>query len=147
MKTQQQMNAEWTRTVQSNVGQVTLLVPPPVETQLRSPYQYERSLTECRSLRLDLKNTAAEFKPRLQCALVETKAVTYGMRFSIFALGYRPGFCDGQEGLTIDQWYDFSNRIISRLRLSLGEDVSVYVEPWSGSKKFQLRFETYIKYS
>lgn len=148
MKTQQETNAEWTRTVPSNIGPIGILVPPQSNSGLRRPYHYERSIGECRSLEMDLKSIMSGFKQKLQCALLDLKAVKYGRRVQIFALGYRPGLCgDEHVGITDDQWQEFAGAIASRLRQSLGDEVSVYVEPWSDTKKFQLRFETYILYA
>lgn len=144
---QQSINQAWKQELQTNVGSVTFLVPPQRNSGLRKPYQYKTTTAEFRGLKQGLKIIASQFGDNLQCDLVDSKPVTYGARLNCFLLGYKPGYTGGNTGVTCDQWGKVTTELCARLKQSLGDDVLVYVEPWTAERKFQARFETYVMFS
>lgn len=152
LKTQEEINQEFRQTFQSNVGEVTILMQPRHTTPgLRKPYEYELPVADARALVKELKDylkaNGNEGKA-LQCDLVDTKSVKYGMRLNVFLLGFRPGLTgEPEKGIYQHEWDRIWNGLIAIIKAQLGENVSVYVEPWSDKEKFQLRFETYIKFT
>lgn len=148
MKTQEQTNAEWHQTFESNAGQCTLLVKPArIVPGLRKPYEYEVTAQDARNLIADLNATLRHNKQLLQCGLVDKKTVTYGIRFNLFLLSYRRGLVsDSAAGCSPGQWQAITEAVVQRIKATLGDDCPVYVEPWTPDAKFQARFETYIKF-
>ncbi len=152
-------NRKFRKTVQSSVGALGLLIQPKHESKLPRPYEYELGVSEFRAMVGELKVIV---KPlRLQCDLVDVRAITRGARLHLFLLGYRPGLIpaavsypgarklagdDGlAKGVTRDQW----EQMICDTRCALEArliKISLYAEPWSRSEKFQLRFGAYVKY-
>lgn len=148
-RNQQQANDRWQQTFPSNIGEITLLVPPAREnTGLRKPYQYKLSIAKGRQLIKNLKVAVAPFAPfKLQCTLIDSKAVKYGVRLGIFLLGHVPGACGNPaEGITEEGWKKVTETVTALLAAKL-EDACLYIEDWTPDKKFQARFETYIAYA
>lgn len=112
---------------------------------LRSPYEFVAPMREVAILINDVKAILAPYrKLRLQCGLLETKAVSRGRKFHLFLLGYEPGFSGGTvKGVT--EWVELTDAIIDRVQRTLGE-CNMSVDPWSRSGKFIARLETYIMY-
>lgn len=144
---QQQSNQAWQQEAQTNVGSVTFLVPPQRNSGLRKPYQYKTTTADFTRLKTELKTISTQFGFRLQCDLVDTKPVKYGSRLDCFLLGYAPGYVGGLRGITREEWEKITTELCARLKQSLGDDVSVYVEPWTAERKFQARFETYVMFA
>jgi hypothetical protein len=146
-KLQADVNAKWRTTVQSDIGAWTFLQPPTrAVTGLRPPYQYKLPVKTVKELTLGLRSVI-KYRPKLlQCGRVDSKPVTYGVRLDIFLLGYAPGLCGNTAfGATKEEWNLLTASIQDRLDLALGE-APMYVESWSAYRKFQARFETYIKF-
>lgn len=144
---QEQTNQAWKQTIQPERGpSITILVPPVRNSGLRKPYQYQTTTAEFRKLKQDAKTIAEQFGNNLQCAGVDSKPVTYGARLDIFLLGYKPGHTGTTTGVTRAQWEKVTTELCDRLKQSLGEDIAVYIEPWTAERKFQARFETYIMF-
>jgi len=53
---------------------------------------------------------------------------------------------DPSKGITQEQWDACCQQTADTLKKYLGANVLPYIEPWSSSKKFQMRFDTYIKF-
>jgi hypothetical protein len=141
-------NKKWRQNVPSNIGMLGLLVPPKVKTSLPKPYQYEAPIAAVQDMVRQLKIEEKSDR-KLQCYLVATKPVSKGIRLTIFMLGYQPGLCGESgtgAGLDKSQWEAMTGTVRMILEHDLGK-VPLYVEPWRKGKKFQARFETYIKYS
>jgi hypothetical protein len=112
MRNQLEINAQWHVTD----GQFTFLVQPRHVTKgLRKPYEYELELDQIEALVLALRGIANRFKSRLQCSYVESKRLAFGRRINFFFLGYRPGFCGDDTGITNEDWQDLAYRLNSHL--------------------------------
>lgn len=119
---------------------------------LRKPYEYVLPLKEAEALVKELKAAlkGAEAKG-FQCASVDRKAVSKGVRVDFFILGYAPGLCgDGEpgepNGVSAKLYGETVKAVQGALFKYLGKDARVYADPYSLKTKFQCRFETYIKY-
>lgn len=140
---QSQINSQWLQTLPCNVGTVGLLVQPRhVTPGLRKPYEWELDEDMIDAMVLWLRGIANR-KKWLQCGLVESKRLAFGRRVSIFLLSYRPGFCGDETGITEEQWNRLAHSV--RLALMVLPGAKPYIEKWSATRKFQLRFECYIK--
>jgi len=136
----------WLQTRQTNVGAVTFIEPPARVSNLRKPYQYLLTCAGMKKLMKDMKDMTSAFNVRnSQCSLVDSKAVSYGRKFGVWTLSFAPGFCGDNRGCTQEQWVAYTNSILKRLEKDLGE-VDLYVEPWNSTRKFQMRFDTYVMY-
>ena len=145
--TQEEINSQWTRELDSNVGKCTLLVPPIRRSELRRPYQYLVSVADFGRMFDDVKALTQIAKPLLQCELWEQKGITYGRKIHLFLLGFRPGLVsDSTAGITKPQWEELTTAIAARLNQTLAETL-LYVEPWTAEAKFQARLETYVMFT
>lgn len=138
-------NQEWEKQYGKPGMEVTLLVPPKRQTKLPKPYQYELSVGKGRSLIEEIKKICAPFRNKLQCVLIEKKLLSRGVRIDVFLLGFCPGFCGDDMGVTKEEWDNITSLISKELEIL--PDVPLYVEDWSNERKFQLRLETYILFS
>ena len=143
MPDQTNLNAMWRQTFNSNIGIITMLVAPKRASTLRKPYQYSMPAKQCRQLTQTI-NTVLKAFSGLQHAGMDAKRTKYGCRLNIFALGYRPGYTGDQSGIDANQWASCTQQVLDALKQTLGDDVALYVEPWSATNKFQARFETYV---
>jgi hypothetical protein len=84
--------------------------------------------------------------PRTQCFLVDRKSLVYGYRLHLFVLAFRPGLCEVEDerGLDESEWKELTSKIKAHI-YSFFPLAEIYVEKWSNSRKFQLRWETYIQ--
>jgi hypothetical protein len=141
---QEDINMEWWKEFDANVGRVTMLIQPRhVTPGLRKPYEWLLQWDEVDATILHLRGIANNHKARLQCDLVKSKSLAFGKRVEIFLLGYRPGFCgDDGKGVTQEEWSTIGDKV--RLALRYLDGAKPYIEPWSADKKFELRFEAYI---
>lgn len=140
-------NSAWEQNLQTNVGTITLLNSPRnAKSKLRKPYDYLISLVEFQSISAKLKDYCDPFRrTKLQCVFTEVKAITYGRRFSFFALGYRPQFTGDTSGITEQEWSEFTFKVTTILsEFTSPEQPQVYTEPWDPTCKFQFRFESYF---
>lgn len=142
MKTQEEINKSWEQTS----GGITLLEPPQRESGLRKPYQYKMAEPEILKLKAALLTALQPWKSRLQCSLVEFKRTGLGFRVTVFLLAWpntweQPG--KQKFYVSPEDWNETANTLKEALK-PLDPDAPVYVEPWTGERKFQARFETYI---
>jgi hypothetical protein len=115
---------------------------------LTGRYQYEVPAAEAKQLIVDLRKIGKPIDDRLvQMYFVSTKPVMKGIRFGIFILGFRPGYTGDTRGITKEQWEKVTADTLARIRQTLGNNVNMSIEPWSSERKFDARFETYIKYA
>jgi len=105
-------------------------------------------MAELAALIKDVKGILACYsRPQVDCARLDTKALSRGRRFDLFLLGYslnkRGSYV---SGISEDDWLDVTNRLRDRIDSTLGE-CDMLVEAWSATSRFQARFETYVMYS
>lgn len=140
------VNEKWKQKFQSNVGEIVMLVPPKRQSGLRKPYDFVAPMAEVAALVKDVKTILQPYaNGRLQCGHVATKSASRGRKFSVFLLGYKPGFCGTPDGISAADWESVASTVKSRIANTLG-DCEMYIEDWNPDHKFQARFETYIMY-
>jgi hypothetical protein len=145
-------NSDWVQTVATNVGSVQILSAPlksRKETGLRHPYQFKASLADVRTLIKSLRELSkGDPYTKMQYGASPTsKSTTYGIRFDIFMLGFKPGYCGTPlTGVTREEWDKCVEEVTTAVRAVL-PDVPVYASQWNPNNKFQFRIETYIMYS
>ena len=140
------VNKKWKQKFQSNVGEIEMLVPPKKRTALKKPYEFVATIAEVAALVKDVKAIVMPYrKGRLQCDLLETKAVSCGVRFGLFLLGYKPGYCGTPDGISAADWRAVTDAIKKRIKKTL-KGCEIYVDAWRTGRKFQLRCDTYIMY-
>jgi hypothetical protein len=135
--------------VQTNIGTITY-----VETTrknrpdgLRKPYEYVLPMKRAKELSEELRAGLKDSHEKgFQCSLVERKGLASGIRLHVFVLGYKPGLCGANDGVSPALWGETVRGVQRLLTGYLGKDARAYVEPYSNDKKFQLRFETYVMY-
>ena len=139
--------AQGQRYRQAGITSIGLLVKPDQgDGTLKKPYEFEIPAAVARQLGKDLKDLLKPLNKRLQYAYLETKAVSKGQRIGLYMLGYKPGLYP-EVGVTHGQWDTLCAALVKRITVTLGKRVDCYVEPWSPLRKFQFRFETYIKFT
>jgi len=102
----------------------------------------------------DLKTTTRRMGRQYQYAFAETKAVSKGVRLGVFMLATPqeidnniPGDKEADIPATSkEQWSQDTGEVVARLEKDLSGCIP-YVEEWNPERKFQFRFETYIKYA
>jgi hypothetical protein len=110
--------------------------------RLRKPYEYLLSMAEIGTLNAALRDIASEFKGQLQCSLVSFKSLAFGKRVEVFFLGYRPGYCGDESGITKLSWQKLTNDFVAAL--SALPDAKPHIREWSDQSKFDIRFSTHI---
>lgn len=138
---QEEINREWMREFNSNIGTVTILTSPKIKTSgLKGPYEYRLTDSKLSDLISNLKDIGKA--ARIQCNLVDVKPLMYGKRIRLFFLGYPPGFTGDESGITARDW----SRIAARLRrtIKILPGAKPYIEPWTIDDKFQMRFTAYV---
>jgi len=140
---QSDINAEWHKELDSNVGKIGLLVQPrQVTPGLRKPYEWVLKTHEAYALSRSLIKLAKIERSACQCTLVETKSLRYGIHLSLFFLSCPPGWFKEYTGHTALQWTSLGEALKFTLTPLAG--AKVYIEEWSDKKKFQIRFDAYI---
>lgn len=138
--------------VPTNVGIVTFIDTSRKNRPkgLRKPYEYVVSIEDGKKLYDELKALLKPQEQACQCAGVNRKALSRGVRLEVFVLGYTPGLCgpnDDRTGLQKAQWQTLCKDVQNILFKYLGKDARIYADRYSKKDKFQARIEAYIAYS
>lgn len=140
----------WSQSFNSNVGKVTLLVPPGNPNRpahIPPGYEWELPEKEVREMQEAIRRLFKSVVKKVQCELLQVTSRKHGVRLHIFVLAYRPGLCgpnSESEGITKEEWESLVlslDKELSRLSGSL-----MYFEKWSDTRKFQIRFEAVIAF-
>lgn len=147
---QKRTNQEFLRTFPLHNGlNIPVIEQPPTRaTTLRKPYQYCITIAQAKKMLADIKNLLNKdaITGQLQCDLICTKSIKFGIRLDFFLLACSPGLTSKGSGLSEQEWIRITSSAKTIFEAGLGECPEMYIEPWSDSKKFQAQFETYIMY-
>jgi len=143
---QKAINAAWQHNVSSSIGTIGILAPPAIPTTLKRPYQYQAPMAVVLKLQKDIKSITTPYSKQLQCLLAETKPVKYGVRYSVWFLGYHAPLSGGSTGISKKEWAKLTADTVKALA-TVCPDPQMYIEPYNKTRKFQARFDTYIMYS
>lgn len=139
---QKEINKLWER---GNRSVISLSQPDQGETGLKAPYQFKVHARTASDLASILRQWVDG--RGLQCNLIKSKPTTYGIRLSVFLLGYTHGLCgDDSKGIDAEDWENVTEKVTQMLKDNLGENVLPYVDEWSDDQKFQMRWEGYIMF-
>lgn len=145
MATEIYAGKDWLVDYDSNVGEVTLLTRPVQGVAgLRKPYQFELPAKSFDALFAKLR--AVENQSKCQHFMVERKPTRYGSRLEVWSLAFKPGFVGDERGVTEEEWAKIYTTIVGILIDSIGNSIKPYCEAWNPDRKFQFRFETYVKF-
>lgn len=112
---------------------------------IRKPYEYVSNVDRTpfiktvRSLLNQLQKTG-----KLQCHIISSRSMAFGYKLELFALAFAPNYCGDKRGITETEWNQLVETLQQHLFSLLGQDALLYAEPYSTTKKFQLRFSTYV---
>mgnify|MGYP001565958170 CR=1 FL=1 len=102
---QKTINSKWERPFICNVGTCVILTPPRIASDLPKPYQYEVTLDNAQEIIKSVRDLIRESETQLQSSLLEIKQIKYGVKLSVFLLGYCLGFCgDLNKGINKENW-------------------------------------------
>lgn len=93
----------------------------------------------------NVKTKLTELDDYLQCWMVDIKKLTYGFRFTLFVLSSSELNTNNKKNITEQTWDDLSSYLQKQLIDYLGDTAEIYKEPFSTTRKFQLRYETYVQ--
>jgi hypothetical protein len=117
---------------------------------LNKPYEYvlRRTVADSKfkSLQDYLRRRDMDVRKFQYCAICR-KTLAKGFRLNLFILGYTKGLCGNPDkGVTRQEWTNVCAKTQKALFGMLGQDAKAYIDEFSDSKKFQMRFEAYVAY-
>lgn len=121
------------------------MAPP---TKLKKPYLFSLPIADLEKWIKDMKSAlkSIEAANEVQHTLLNVKTTSKGKRVTVWALGFRPGYCGDSRGVTKEQWDALCAELTANIVLVF-PGAKPYKEPWKKNRKFQYNFETYVQYA
>lgn len=132
-----EMNKRWTK----EGGSITYLEAPRVDWGLRKPYGHKLTEAKLSELIDELKDRAKNVL--LQYGSVDSKRLIHGRKVSVWLLGFWPGACGDERGVTKEQW-EYQCARVEEVLFATIPDAITYKEEWSSERKFQFRWHAYV---
>lgn len=137
--------------VDTHIGELELGIISTERTNrpkgLKQPYEYILPLAKATKSLRDLKKFLnSQDEAKFQCCGLFTKAVSKGIRVSVFILSYNIDHSVDKTGCTETEWNELTKETQEKLFAILGKDAEMYIEPFTKERKFQARLQTYIAY-
>ena len=145
--TQEETNQSWKQTLTGKGISVEILQPPSQKRKgLRYPYTRTSTTKKVLAFKAKMKEMSKLYQDiKLQCFSITIERKTYGWKVGGFLLGYKPGLCGTPEGILKEEWEKLAQDLTALLSKLTGEPESVYMEPWSDTSKFQIRWNNYLQ--